>query len=279
MFNIHYSYSCCGVLSSYKNFIIMKQFYFFLVCLFAAINMNAEDLITKQITIKLEKAGTLSDRIGSTRKYQLTNLKIVGEINGSDVSIMRDMTGANGVGNLENLDLSEAKVVEGGASYYRDVNRNLYTEKNVIGEYFFYACPKLKTIILPLDVTFISSEAFSYCSSLTSVTIPSSVTRIGWRAFYGCRSLKTLTIPSSVTDIDNNAFENCSGLTNITLPLGITLIESDTFSGCSGLSSVTIPSSVKRIWRGAFWGCSSLTTITIPSSVIFIGDYAFQDCI
>lgn len=40
----------------------------------------ADGLITKQITIKLEKAGTLPDKIGSTKKKQITNLKIIGEI-------------------------------------------------------------------------------------------------------------------------------------------------------------------------------------------------------
>lgn len=29
----------------------------------------SDDLITKQIIIKLDKAGTLSDKIGSTKKY------------------------------------------------------------------------------------------------------------------------------------------------------------------------------------------------------------------
>lgn len=32
----------------------------------------SDDLITKQIIIKLDKAGTLSDKIGSTKKYKIT---------------------------------------------------------------------------------------------------------------------------------------------------------------------------------------------------------------
>ena len=47
-----------------------------------------DDLITKQITIELEKAGTLPDRIGSSRKDKITNLKIIGEINGTDLSMI-----------------------------------------------------------------------------------------------------------------------------------------------------------------------------------------------
>lgn len=53
----------------------------------------ADNLITQQITIKLDKAGTLPNRIGSTKKYLITNLKIIGEINGTDLRMIREMCG------------------------------------------------------------------------------------------------------------------------------------------------------------------------------------------
>ena len=89
------------------------------------------DLITKQITIHLEKAGTLPDRIGSSKKYKITNLKIIGEINGTDLRMIREMAGSISYGNstdgkLSVLDLSEAKIVEGGDSYYTDYDNNNY---------------------------------------------------------------------------------------------------------------------------------------------------------
>ena len=82
-----------------------------------------DDLITKQITIKLDKAGTLPNKIGSREKYKITNLKIVGEINGTDFRMIREMAGRDyrgdvTEGNLSVLDLSEAKIVEGGDYYY-----------------------------------------------------------------------------------------------------------------------------------------------------------------
>ena len=49
-----------------------------------AIQAADDGLIIKQITVKLEKAGTLPDRIGSTKRNKITNLKIIGEINGTD---------------------------------------------------------------------------------------------------------------------------------------------------------------------------------------------------
>ncbi len=58
-----------------------------------AIQAADDGLITKQITIKLDKAGTLPNKIGSSRKYNITNLKLVGEINGTDLRMIREMAG------------------------------------------------------------------------------------------------------------------------------------------------------------------------------------------
>lgn len=64
------------------------------------------DLITKQITINLEKAGTLPDRIASSKKYKITNLKIIGEINGTDLRMIREMAGRNSSGDYTDGKLS-----------------------------------------------------------------------------------------------------------------------------------------------------------------------------
>lgn len=151
------------------------------------------DLITKQITINLEKAGTLPDRIGSSKKYKITNLKIIGEINGTDLRMIRDMAGSSSNGNstdgkLSVLDLSKAKIVEGGDCYYIDY----YTSNDVIGSY-----------------------AFSGCNRLTSLTLPAGINEIGSYAFYSCRGLTSLTIPAGIIWISSNAFDGCSGLTSI----------------------------------------------------------------
>ena len=155
------------------------------------------DLITKQITIKLEKAGTLPSKIGDTKKYKITNLKIMGEINGTDLCFIRNMAGpVNGFDHLERklatLDLSGSKIVKGGDSYYNYYDKGYYTSDDVIG-----------------------AHAFSGCRSLTSLTLPSGVTSIGESAFTGCSGLTSLTLPSSVTSIGDSAFEGCSGLTSI----------------------------------------------------------------
>ena len=74
-----------------KQIIKRGSFFTLMFLLLGCLSLYAadNDLITKQITIKLEKAGTMPDRIGSSRKYKITNLKIIGEINGSDLWIIR----------------------------------------------------------------------------------------------------------------------------------------------------------------------------------------------
>ena len=223
-----------------------------------AIHAADGDLITKQITIKLEEAGTLPSKIGDTKKYKITNLKIMGEINGTDLRFIREMAGCDykgkgTEGKLATLDLSEAKIVKGGDYYYN-----------------YYGCYTLDDVI--------GNQAFDGCSSLTSLTLPSSVTSIGSSAFSGCSGLTSLTLPSSVTSIEWSAFSGCSGLTSLTLPSSVTSIGESAFRGCSSLASLTLPSSVTSIGKSAFSGCSGLTSIYVSwESPLSIDASTFKD--
>ncbi len=268
-----------------RNFTFKRQLLFVMFMLLGCLSIQAadDDLITKQITIKLDKAGTLPNKIGSTKKYQITNLKIIGEINGTDWCFIREMAGRNyellkTAGKLSILDLSDARIVEGGGpcvSYHGNI---WHTSNDELCMYAFSGCSGLTSLTIPSSVTEIGSYAFEDCCGLTSLTIPSSVTSIGWYAFEGCSGLTSLTIPSSVTEIGRETFMGCSGLTSLTIPSSVTSIGWSAFSGCSGLTSLTIPSSVTSIGYYAFSGCSGLTSLTIPSSVTSIDDNAFSGC-
>ena len=247
-----------------------------------AIQAADDGLITKQITIKLDEAGTLPDRIGESKKYLITNLKIVGEVNGTDWRFIREMAGRDyhgleTVGKLSILDLSDAKIVEGGSEYISYYGGK-YTSNDKLGDYGFYGCSGLISLTIPSSVTSIGEAAFNGCSGLTSLTIPSSVTSIGEGAFFACSGLTSLTIPSSVTSIGVAAFYRCSGLTSLTISSGVTSIGEGAFQGCSSLTSLTIPSSVTSIGDGTFRGCSGLTSLTISSGVTSIGIGAFDGC-
>ena len=241
--------------------LLLTAVFMLLGCL--SIQAANDDLITKQITIKLDKAGTLPDRIASSKKYKITNLKIVGEINGTDWNMIREMAGRNyqessTEENLSVLDLSEAKIVAGGDYYYYDnlFNNKVYTSNDEIGEYAFAYCSGLTSLTLPVGITSIGEFAFSGCSGLTSLTLPAGITSIGEYAFYGCRGLTSLNLPAGITEIGSDAlFEGCSGLTRLTLPDGITKIGSHAFNGCSGLTSIYLyAEKVPKIDSKAFEG-------------------------
>ena len=241
--------------------ILKKQFVLLMILLFCGVVSYAadNDLITKQIIIKLEKAGTLSNKIGSSKRDKITNLKIVGEMNADDFDVVCRMGGDSG--HLAILDLSEVKIKD-----------------DYLPSYAFYDCSGLTSLAMPSDITSITDMAFSGCSGLTSLAIPSGVTSIGGYAFSGCSGLTSLAIPLGVTSIGDGAFSGCSGLTNLTIPSGVTSISYETFSGCSGLTSLAIPSGVTSIGGGAFSGCSGLTSLAIPSDVTSIGSATFYDC-
>ncbi|MBV3429086.1 leucine-rich repeat domain-containing protein [Prevotella copri] len=225
-----------------------------------AIQAADDGLITKQITIKLDKAGTLPYRISESKKYLITNLKIVGEVNGTDWKFIRDMAGSDEYGletdgKLSILDLSDARIVEGGSKYFR---YDTYTSNDKLGDYAFSDCRGLTSLTIPSSITSIGLGAFLYCSGLTSLTIPSSVTSIGKSAFQGCCGLTSLAIPFSITSIGESAFAWCSGLTSLTIPSSITSIGKSAFEGCSGLTSIYVyPENLPKLGKDVFNGCDA----------------------
>ena len=201
-----------------RNFTFKGLFLTAVFMLLGCLSIQAanEDLITKQITIKLDEAGTLPNKIASSEMYKITNLKITGEINGTDWKMIREMAGCDYKGEptegmLSVLDLSEAKIVAGGDYYYDNNNGNEYnnTSNDAIGEFAFYGCRGLTSINLPSSITEIGKSAFDGCSGLTSLNLPDGITSIGVGAFWGCSGLTSLTIPDGITSIGNGAFSGC----------------------------------------------------------------------
>ena len=267
------------------------------------------DLITKQITIELEKAGTLPDRISSSKMYKITNLKIIGEINGTDLSMIREMAGGNySDGKLSVLDLSEAKIVEGGDSYYVNDLHNYYSTSNdVIGSFAFQGCRRLTSLTLPAGITSICEGAFWGCRELTSLTLPAGITWIEFSAFDGCSGLKevrfcindnldtyltkgqtpwsvlmgkqpTVANPYKKVNCGIKYYINDKEITSIEIPSNVTTLSNYVFQGCSGLTSLTLPAGITEIGDYAFESCIGLTSLNLPAGITKIGDGAFRGC-
>lgn len=188
-----------------KNFTFKRQLLFVMFMLLGCLSIQAADdgLITKQITIKLDKAGTLPDRISESKKYLITNLKIVGEVNGTDWLFIREMAGSDLCGDktdgkLSILDLSDAKIVGGGLLYFLSV----YTSNDKLGDYAFYGCSVLTSLTIPSSVTSIGGSAFAGCSGLTSIYVyTKKLPELGYNVFNGCGAKNcTVYVPKGTYD-------------------------------------------------------------------------------
>ncbi len=182
-----------------------------------------------------------------------------------------------------------------------------------IGDYAFWGCVGLTSVIIPETVKSLGTAIFHACTSLTSVHIPKSVNSIAFNTFLECYNLTTIyvdsgnekfsaengvlfnkdkttlfcypagksgayTIPESVSRINDASFYGCRNLTSVTIPNSITAISYVAFHGCSGLTTLTIPETVTVIERGAFEECTGLTSVNIPENVTKIGYEAFCYC-
>ena len=140
----------------------------------------------------------------------------------------------------------------------------------------------------------INTLDYSLNSKLKSIIIPENVTVINKYMFYGCQQLSSVVIPSTVVEISAHAFHGCKNLRHIIFKEGSRLetIGAYAFAGCYALKSITLPSNIVRIGKAAFYGCISLRQLlftnihheaedisnNIPTGITNIARYTFGRC-
>ena len=257
--------------------------------------------ITKR-TIHVEQAGTLSTLIPADEKYVIEDLTLTGELNGTDLGLLRDMAGGGDIetmdiylltdatpGKLRVLDISDVNIVAGGIYVNYIINEDdgrwkglpkyeRLSNDNEIPNLLFCGCGSLSHIKLPNSITSIGRSAFaavidpwlyssfsSISNNLVSVVIGSSVTSIGSNAFGLCNKLTSIKVNSDNQKYDSR--NNCNAI-----------IETSSNTLIIGCKNTIIPESVTCIGGSAFSDCSGLTSISIPRGVTTIGENAFQNC-
>lgn len=221
----------------------MKRYYIIilvqsLMWLFLSFSSQAQ-IVSR--TIHIEKAGTLSTLIPSKDKYLIEELILSGNINGTDIKYIREMTGGGEYcdmtnGKLIKLNLEDVNIVAGGIPYIWQKYDG--TENNCVSDYMFYDLEQLNSIILPRNTIAIGVGTFNLCTGLKSVNIGNNVSTICRDAFSYCPELTTVTIPESVTSIGESAFWHCSSLTSITIPNRVISIGERALKDCERLSEV-----------------------------------------
>lgn len=149
-----------------------------------------------------------------------------------------------------------------------------------IGTNAMMTCPILTAVTLPEGLTYIGVNAF--CANggsgpgFTTLNLPDGLTYIGANAFGGNPKLGAgLDIPSSVTYIGDYAFSQIGRLTNITIPGGLTYWGEASFAN-SSVTGVTIGHGITTIPVQAFYQCGGLTKVHIPNTVTTINYRAFM---
>lgn len=165
---------------------------------------------TDEMTVYTTTGGSLSTEIGSSMWKTIRSLTISGQVNGTDIRLIRKMLID---GKLEELNLRDAKIVCGGDSY--DFYGLSKTSENAIGESMFSDCRNLKKIILPSSIQRIESYAFFGCSGLKQIELPGTCVTVGDYAIAFCDSLTSVTIPAGVMRIGESAFTYCTSLSTI----------------------------------------------------------------
>jgi len=215
-------------------------------------------------------------------KKFIEGLTIIGEMNGSDFKIIRNMATNN---KLSFIDLRETNIVSGGDYYY---GKNS-TKNNEFGIFLLNECIKLEKIILPKTIVEIGLGAFSDCSNLTSLVIYSKVKSIKQIIWAGCDKLNDVKI----IDNSNFHFENkilydknytkiiatlpTGFYGDLTIKEGIKEIQNYAFYKCKSLNSVIFPSTLTKIGISSFYS-SGLASILINENIKTIDRYAFCDC-
>lgn len=92
-------------------------------------------------------------------------------------------------------------------SYLSNLEKLIIEGKMSDFSYCNYA-PKLKEVILPDSIKYISGNAFSDCVSLEYIKLPESLIEIGEHAFYDS-GLEKIYIYNNLTTIERDAFFNC----------------------------------------------------------------------
>ncbi|WP_172916778.1 Ig-like domain-containing protein [Capnocytophaga canis] len=97
------------------------------------------------------------------------------------------------------------------------------------------------------------------------VIIPANVTIISSRAFANCQRLKEVVIHGNVYMIGEEAFINCTALNKVTMAEGMKHIEASAFEGCSSLQSIVLPATLENVGPRLFADTPSLVSITVKA--------------
>lgn len=250
--------------------------------------------------------GELTRALTTFEKSVVNRLFLTGKVDARDFRLIHDSLPL-----LEELDMTETEIVAyqgnlGTVFPYRDTSisyaanqlpaygfwrltnplskpgfHRFKMPKNTtsIGDYAFYNCTKLDTMILSDSVKSIGAFAFQNCSVLTTVFLPEGLEYIGESAFEDCRVLNGIPLPSTVKEMATRSFSSCYSIKNLKLPNQLTTLEEAAFANCYSITdTLIVPGTCRSVDQDAFINCNKVPKIVLMEGVEFVGRSAFDYC-
>lgn len=256
--------------------------------------------------------GLLSQLVDEAHKYRVQEMVLAGPLNGSDIRLLRDMggmsiSGAPTQGRLATLDMTDASIVEGGASY----DGQHYTVDRVVGNGMFKGCPILKEVYLPYDAVALEVDAFAGCMSLERLVVGESLKSLVPSS--GCPALAAievvganpyftslqgilydkegtgllwyplgkmdehLTLSPSLLRLGDYVLQGCRAR-KIDLPASLRELGIGTFCDARSLETLVIPSGVESLPTAVFQHCAALRSVTLGKGIAYLGEYCWDGC-
>lgn len=245
----------------------MKHYILSLLLLFMAV---FEIHAASQTVLHVEKPGTLGELIPATERYAMTSIKVTGDINMSDIMLLRDMAGAKDFkeqteGKLTSIDISEATIKGNDRDAYLvlDDETSYFSQDNTLGEFAFYNCVNLQTIKLPKGLKRIGGQALGWCKSLKEINLPEGLEEIGFAAFTFCESVRSLELPQSVTKLNKKCFEWMSELTTLKLNDNVRVLPEGATTRLYNLKSIYFGKSLRVFDKDMFFYLPELKRIEV----------------
>lgn len=250
--------------------------------------------------------GELTRALTTFEKSVVKRLFLTGKVDARDFRFLHDSLPL-----LEELDMTETEIVAyqgnlGTVFPYRDTSilyaanqlpaygfwrmtnplsksgfHRFKMPKNTtsIGEYAFYNCAKLDTMLLSDHVKSIGAFAFQNCSVLTTIFLPEGLECIGESAFEDCKVLNSIQLPSTVKELATRSFSSCYSIKNLKLPNELTTLEEAAFANCYSITdTLVVPGTCRSVDQDAFFNCNKVPKIVLMDGVEFVGRAAFDYC-
>lgn len=217
-------------------------------------------LAKEYVIVEVPVAGGLEQAINKAglNPTELKNLKVKGEMTGSDFSYLKENCKY-----LEALNLKEVLIRNCSTAYYGDKPEDYVIPYQACHEMLY-----LKTIVFPDKLKKIGEEAFRNTNLCCVLDFPEGLEYIGVSAFSNWQNYTQsnlnltgeLRLPTTLKYIGNSAFENNAFTGELVLPESLEYLGSTAFRDCKNLKGeIHLPTNLKELGEDAFAKCVGLT--------------------